>query len=277
MIEPKMEERSCLPKISANTDRRGVSTPSFEVFCETFVAMIDSPAFGEPTGSTPLEDSEGQSSAASRELRRTGISDSLRRKSLLLKIYRLVIERKRLESERQRIPTFERTIRPNIQDSRHAQQRLATTAKNLRNDFLPRYGILLGEELEQRVYQVIELIEDMRYVLRKREKLQVSRIHPANRKKGDTPSGWELLLKDVDYNLKKISAKAPEQWFYDQVDRELTSLVHRNRGRRLTQATRLKLISAICQASAIGSVEPTAIKEFFRSQKDRASTDLKEN
>lgn len=239
--------------------------------------MIDSPAFGEPTRSTPLEGNEGQSSAASRELRRTGISDSLRRRSLLRNIYRLVIEHERLESERQRLPAFERTIRPNIRDSRRAQQRLATAARHLRNDFLPRYGRLLGEELEQRVYQVIEQIEDMRNVLRQREKLQVSRIHPASRREDDTPSGWKLLLKDLNYDLEDISAKAVDQWFYYQVDRELTSLVPPKRGSRLTQTTRLKLISAICQASAIGPVEPTAIKEFFRSQKDRASTDLKEN
>jgi len=216
-------------------------------------------------------------SPVNRELQRTGVSGLLHKKSFLGNIYRLVIERERLESERQRVPVFEKRIRPNILDGRRAQGRLATVAKRLRNDFLTRYQSLLGDDLRRKVDLIIEQIEDIGSVLRQREKLQISRIHPVTRRKDDKPSNWELLLKDVDYDLAQISEKAVDQWFYEQVDRKLTSLVLPKREHRLTQMTRLKLISAICNASGIGQVEPTSIKEPFRSRKDRASIDLKEN
>jgi hypothetical protein len=215
-------------------------------------------------------------SPASRELQRMGVSDVLHKKSFLRKIYRLVIERERLESERHRVPVFEKEIRPNILEGRRAQRRLATTAKILREDILLRYKSLLGMELRGRIGLIIEQIEDIGFVLQRREKLQVSRIHPVTRRKGDEPN-WKLLLKDVDYDLDKISVKAVEQWFYTKVDQELTSFVPPKRGCKLTQMTRLKLISAICEASGIGRVEPTTIKEFLRSQKHRASTGLKGN
>jgi hypothetical protein len=188
-----------------------------------------------------------------------------------------VIERERLESERQRVPAFEKEIRPNILDGRRAQGRLATAAKRLRDDFPPRYQSLLGDELKRRLGLIIEQLEDIGAVLHQREKLQVSRIHPAARRKGDKPSNWDLLLKDVDYDLEKISLKASEQWFYEQVDRQLTGIVPPKRECKLTQMTRVKLISAMCDASGIGRVEPTTIKESLRSRKDRASASLKEN
>lgn len=97
------------------------------------------------------------------------------------------------------------------------------------------------------------------------------------RRKGDKPSDWELLLKDVDYDLEKISGKAVEQWFYEQVDQKLTSFVPPKRSYKLTQMTRMKLVSAICYASGIGPVEPTTVKEYFRARKNQSNSGLKEN
>jgi hypothetical protein len=271
-----MSQQPCFPKTSLNSDKQRICPPSFQGFCKRFVELIDSPTFGESRESEPLN-SNHRKSPASRELQRTHVFEVLHKKSFLEKIYRIAIERERLESERQRVPVFEKEIRPNILDARRAHGRLATAAKRLRDDFLPRYQTLLGDELKRRVGLIIEQIEDIGFVLQQREKLQVSRIHPVTRRKGDKPSNWELLLKDVDYDLEKISVKAPEQWFYEQVYRGLTSLVPPTSECKLTQMTRLKLISAICDASGIGRVEPTTVKQFLRSRKHRASTDLKEN
>lgn len=159
-------------KTSLNPDKQRVSQISFQEFCKRFVELIDSPTLGEPPRSGPIDGNQ-MKGPASRELQRTGFSHVLHKKSFLREIYRLVIERERLESERQRVPVFERWIRPQILDGRRAHGRLVTTAKRLRNDFLPRYRRLLGEELEHRICMIIEQIEDMGLVLQQREKLQV--------------------------------------------------------------------------------------------------------
>src|SRR6266576_4483589 len=155
-----MSQQHCFPKTLLNPDKQRVCPPSSQEFCKRFFEMVDSPTFGEPPDSEPL-DRNSRKSPANRELQRTGASEVLHKKPFLGTIYRLVIERERLESQRQRVPKFEKEIRPIILDGRRAQRRMATAAKRLRDDFLPRYQSLLGDELKRKMGLIIKQIEDV--------------------------------------------------------------------------------------------------------------------
>jgi hypothetical protein len=215
-----------------------MNLPSFEDFCSAFVEQIDSPAFGEPQNFAP-EQGDPRKSPASRELHNTGMSHQLRKPVFLRTIYNLMREHQRLEAERQKVRPFEKKLRPQIRRNQIAQKRLLTLARSLRGSFLSKYRNLLGDQLEQEIYLIAEKIEDVAFSLRQKERLHVSRLHPAVRRKGDEPQ-WIPVLKDVDYDLSKISVKAPDQWLYEQIDDELKGMSKRKQNYTLTQMTRAK-------------------------------------
>lgn len=242
-----------------------VTSVTFKDFCKRFLTQVDSPTFGEPPRSAPAQGTTKESPAY-RELHTDGIIDCLCEKSILRAIYDLILEHDRLESERLRARPFEKGLRRPIQDSRYAQKRLAGISADIKEDFLPKYKTILGNELVSEVHLILDRIEDIRHSLRQREKVSVSRIPPSARRKGDEPSGFDLVLKDVDYDLDKITTKAAEQWLYTELDEFLKQFRSAKRNVPLSQMTRMKLISAIVYACGIGSVPSATIKEFLRSQ-----------
>jgi hypothetical protein len=265
MLEGIMTKRHRSADFSLNSGRRRLNILSFVSFRERFTEQIGATDFGEPPASRPPIGIPPRS-PASRELLRAGLSDSLRENAFLRKIYRLAIEHARLESERPRVRRFAKALRPHIKEHRNAQKRLATAARELRGAFLTKYGTILGGKLVQAVQLVAEELENIRHSLQRREKLLVSRIPPVARREGDEPSGWQLILKEVDYELPRATVKAVDQWFYESVNLKLNGLIQAKRNRRLSETTRMKLISAICNAAGIGLVQPTTIKQYFRSK-----------
>ena len=253
-----------------------MNLPSFKDFCSAFVEQIDSAAFGEPQNFAP-EHGDPRKSPASRELHNnTGMSHHLRKPLFLRTIYNLMREHQRLEAERQKVRPYEKSLRPLILRNKKAQKRLLTLANLLKDSFLSKYRSLLGDQLEQEIYSIAEKIEDVAFSLKQREKSYVSQIHPAIRRKGDEPSRWSPILKDVEYDLSKISVKAPDQWLYEQIDDELKGMSKRKQNYALTQMTRMKLIAALIKAARIACVEPVAIKEFLKSRKRSVKTNLEE-
>jgi hypothetical protein len=239
---------------------------TFEDFCERFIQLIGSPSFGEKPKWKPRAHTQGMSPAF-RELRKTGVSAKLQSKPFLRRVYSHAVEHDRREAQRLKIPILEKEVRPTIQRSRGVQGKLEAAAKTLKNTFLPKYRDALGEKLEQKLWQLIEEIEDEQFAWNRSEKSEVSRLHPASRKKSDEPSGWRPVfesLKDLHYDLEKISFRAVDQWFHRQIDQLLNSLPP---GAGLTQMTRMKLIAASRDAAGLGFVEPATIKEFFESSK----------
>jgi hypothetical protein len=167
-----------------------------------------------------------------------------------------------LEAEKPKVWQVARTARPTINDFRNAQRRLERIKHEL-EEFNAKYPKLWVPQLNEHIHTAIEHVETFKCLLADREKLWISRIHSKLRKPEDVPSKWDPLLKGYEYELDSLHIRAADQWFWRDVNQRL-SLVSATDGRRLSKATRFKLVAAICEAADIGTFEPTTIKESLR-------------
>jgi hypothetical protein len=176
---------------------------------------------------------------------------------------RAVTERARLEAEKPKVHHVARTARPIVRDYRYAQKRLERIKREL-EEFNSRYDKLFEPQLKEHIHSAIEHVDVFKCLIADREKLWISRVHTKLRKPRDIPSKWDPLLKGYEYELDSLHARAADQWLWRVLYYYLGQL-DGSTGKQLSDMTRFKLISAVCNAAGIGRVEPTAIKEYLRN------------
>jgi hypothetical protein len=177
-------------------------------------------------------------------------------------LHQAVVNHARLEAEKPKVQQVARTARPIINDFRYAQQRLERIKHDL-EELNGKYPRLWEPQLNEHIHTALEHVEAFKCLIADKEKLWISRVHTKLRKPKDVPSKWDSFLKGYDYELDSLHAKAADQWFWREVNRQL-GLVRGRHGGRLSNTTKFKLIAAICAAADIGTFEPTTIKEFLR-------------
>jgi hypothetical protein len=172
-----------------------------------------------------------------------------------------VREHARLEAENLKVRAVARTARPIVVDYRYARQRLERIKREL-EEFNSMYGKLFEPSLNEHIHSALEHLDAFRCLIANRERLWISKIHIELRKPKDEASKCEPLLKGYDYELDSLYVRATDQWLwralYDYIGQFKGS-----RGKGLSDMTRFKLISAVCNAAAIGTFEPTAIKQYL--------------
>jgi hypothetical protein len=237
----------------------------FETFRDKFLQLISSPHFGDPPHHQQRK-TNLKESVAYRELRKTDLSLQLCSATFLHAFHQLIREHARLETEKQKVRDAASTARAIMGRYRYAQKRLKRIKREL-EEFAAKYGDLMEPQIKQPVYSVLQQIETVGATLREREKVRVSWIYPKLRSKKDETSKRDalIILKDYDYDLESLNSRAADQWLWQAVYHQL-GLLKGNPRRSLSDMTKFKLISAVCEAAGIYPFQPTAIKEYLRSK-----------
>jgi len=233
----------------------------FETFRNTFLRLISSPHFGEPREYQPRD--ANSTSPAYRELQKTGLLSSLRSVDFLLGLHQAVGDHARLEAEKPKVRQVARTARPIVGDYRYAQQRLERIKREL-EEFNSKYGKLFEHQVNEHIHSALEHVDVFKCLIADREKRWISRVHTKLRKPKDVPSKWDPLLKDYEYELDSLHVRAADHWLWRVLYHRLGQF-NGSTSKQLSDMTRFKLISAVCEAAGIGRVEPTAIKEYLRN------------
>ena len=195
------------------------------------------------------------------ELRKIDFLSFLQSRDFLRDIYQLVQEHARLESEKPKVAEVAGKARLIVGRYRNAQKRLRRTEQELK-EFEEKYGDLIESPLKYHIDSAVDNIRIIEELMAQRAKTWVSKVHSKSRKPKGKPSKWEVLLKGYDYELKSLHLLASDHWLWQVLNRTLDSFVARS-GKKLSDMTRFKLISAICQAAGISHVGATTIKEYL--------------
>jgi hypothetical protein len=231
----------------------------FNTFRNEFLGLISSRHFGEPPHHMNRKTNR-EEGAAYKELKKTGLSLRLHKVAFLLSLHQIVEEHGRLEAEQAKVREVARKIRPLVGRYRYAQKRLERIKRDL-EECDSKYVDLLDFQLRDHILSAVQNVDDAKGVIRRRERLEVSKVHPTLRKKKDD-GDWESLFKGYDYGLETLHVRAADQWLWRELSHLFESYKEDN-SRRLSAMTMFKLISAVCKAAGIGTFEPTAIKEYL--------------
>jgi hypothetical protein len=239
---------------------------TFKEFCGAFLPDIAARDFGDP-GSLPELEVDVLSPGA-KELQTSGAIAVLRAPSLLHRFHRLLRECERLIKEQDKVRRTSRSASQLITKLRNARKTLKTLQKSvLRTD--GQLEKLMGWKFRDHLYAACKQLELAADLVEELEKTQASTIHPADRRAHDKrepkskyqTSAWKQLIKPYDYDLESLKKKAPQQWLVEALN---SALAARFRGDlELSDLTRYRIITALCQAGGLDPIQALTIKEYF--------------